>query len=107
MKWTEMPRADGRMEFQCEHGVGHGNGVHGCCHEGCCGRDDFPLKNIKLEVYWVEDAIRGTIYMKDAVGNVIVNCTKCGEAWIRPEVVNIWRDTYCPSCWEKRNAAIR
>ena len=39
-----MPRADGRMEWTCEHGVGHGNHVHGCCEAGCCGRTDFPGK---------------------------------------------------------------
>lgn len=31
-----------RGEFNCPHGVGHGNHVHGC--DGCCKRDDFPLK---------------------------------------------------------------
>ena len=42
--WEPMPRADGRMEWTCEHGVGHGNHVHGCCEAGCCGRTDFPGK---------------------------------------------------------------
>ena len=50
MKWIPSPRADGRMEWICEHGVGHGNHVHGCCHKGCCGRDDFPgTKVIKTD----------------------------------------------------------
>lgn len=107
MEWTENPRADGRMEYQCEHGVGHGVGLHGCCHEGCCGLDDFPLKNINTEeVYWTEDRLRGTYFLKDSDGNVIVTCTECGEAWSRPEVTNIWKNTYCPPCWEKHNAAI-
>jgi len=48
MKWTPFPRADGRMEWICEHGVGHGNHVHGC--DGCCGRDDYPgTKVIKTD----------------------------------------------------------
>ena len=41
MKWTKSIRADGRVEYICEHGVGHGNHVHGC--DGCCSREDFPL----------------------------------------------------------------
>jgi hypothetical protein len=40
MKWVDAPRADGRMEWCCEHEVGHGNHVHGC--DGCCERDDYP-----------------------------------------------------------------
>ncbi len=31
-----------REEYTCPHGVGHGDHVHGC--DGCCTRDDFPLK---------------------------------------------------------------
>lgn len=31
-----------RGEYNCPHGVGHGNHTHGC--DGCCSRDDFPLK---------------------------------------------------------------
>jgi len=37
--WKTALRADGRVEYSCPHGVGHG-GIHGC--DGCCGRDDFP-----------------------------------------------------------------
>lgn len=33
-----------RGEYNCPHGVGHGNHVHGCCEFQCCSRDDFPLK---------------------------------------------------------------
>lgn len=46
MRWRLYhPRADGRTEFLCEHGVGHSpcwsrDRVHGC--EGCCEREDFP-----------------------------------------------------------------
>ena len=29
-----------RGEWECPHGVGHGNHIHGC--DGCCKRDDFP-----------------------------------------------------------------
>ena len=31
-----------RGEYNCPHGVGHGNHVHGC--DGCCSRPDFPLR---------------------------------------------------------------
>ena len=41
MQWIKFPRMDGRLEYICEHEVGHGNHVHGC--DGCCSRDDFPL----------------------------------------------------------------
>ena len=33
-----------RGQYTCIHGVGHGNHVHGC--DGCCARDDFPLKGM-------------------------------------------------------------
>ncbi|MHC4509536.1 MAG: hypothetical protein ACYTAO_11350 [Planctomycetota bacterium] len=35
-----------RGEFNCPHGVGHGNHVHGCCQEHCCTRPDFPLLEV-------------------------------------------------------------
>ena len=38
--WSAVRREDGRREWNCPHGVGHGNHVHGC--DGCCGRADFP-----------------------------------------------------------------
>lgn len=41
MRWRKSIREDGRVEFICEHGIGHGLHVHGC--DGCCGRPDFPL----------------------------------------------------------------
>ena len=34
-----------RGEYNCPHNVGHGNHIHGCCHERCCTRDDFPLRS--------------------------------------------------------------
>jgi len=55
-------RMDGRIEWECEHGVGHtvyapavkqdGGGMyrnmlHGCCGHGCCSR----LPKIDLEVF--------------------------------------------------------
>ena len=45
--WKEYPRGggDGRMEWTCPHGVGHGNHVHGCCQDQCCSRDDYPGKD--------------------------------------------------------------
>ena len=33
---------DGRIEWVCDHGVGHGNHIHGCCGYGCCSRVDYP-----------------------------------------------------------------
>jgi hypothetical protein len=45
MNWRKVRRSDGRIEYNCEHGVGHGLHVHGC--DGCCNRTDFPLKNHK------------------------------------------------------------
>ena len=38
--WSAVRREDGRREWNCPHGVGHGTHVHGC--DGCCGRADFP-----------------------------------------------------------------
>lgn len=38
-------RADGRIEWQCEHGIGHtlwcpkgSSGIHGCCGNTCCSK---------------------------------------------------------------------
>jgi len=45
MIWIKTMRQDGRVEYTCEHGVGHGLHVHGC--DGCCARPDFPLRNHK------------------------------------------------------------
>jgi hypothetical protein len=45
MKWQKIIREEGRIEYICEHGVGHGNHVHGC--DGCCSRPDFPLNKKK------------------------------------------------------------
>lgn len=44
MKWQKLIKMDGMVEWICEHGVGHGSGVHGCCPDVCCKRDDFPGK---------------------------------------------------------------
>jgi hypothetical protein len=38
--WTPSPRYDGRMEWLCEHGVGHGQHIHGC--DGCCSNEYYP-----------------------------------------------------------------
>lgn len=40
--WDKNLRADGRIEWDCPHGIGHGNHPHGC--DGCCDRDDYPGK---------------------------------------------------------------
>lgn len=51
-KWTEPPefvepfwkKSSYQGEYSCPHGIGHGNHVHSC--DGCCGRPDFPLRNV-------------------------------------------------------------
>lgn len=49
-----------RGEYNCPHGVGHGNHDHGC--DGCCGRDDFPLNAANIEATRVkEDGSRKVI----------------------------------------------
>lgn len=40
-----------RGEWNCPHGVGHGNHVHGCCRERCCTRDDYPGKNDSFSLF--------------------------------------------------------
>jgi hypothetical protein len=37
VKWVDFSTM--RQELYCEHGVGHGYHVHGCC--GCCGDPSF------------------------------------------------------------------
>lgn len=39
-----------RGEYTCPCGVGHGNHVHGCCGEGCCSREDYPLRAEREEL---------------------------------------------------------
>lgn len=46
MQWVPGQRADGRMEWACVHGIGHGNHVHGC--DECCSRGDYPGKGVKV-----------------------------------------------------------
>ena len=43
-------------EARCVHGVGHPikGGVHGCCHEGCCSREDFPTELVGRPVTLVD-----------------------------------------------------
>ncbi len=47
-------RADGRLEWHCEHGVGHtiyapkgSDFVHGC--DGCCGSEEFKKAKKKID----------------------------------------------------------
>ena len=47
-----------RGEYKCPHGVGHGRHVHGCCHESCCQRDDFPLNDKNLEATRAKEGIQ-------------------------------------------------
>ncbi len=39
--WPYLRTSDG-PEYECRHGVGHSEGVHGC--EGCCSDSNFPRK---------------------------------------------------------------
>jgi hypothetical protein len=41
-----------RGEYQCPHGVGHGNHIHGC--DGCCERPDYPLRGKLKDVPFFE-----------------------------------------------------
>ena len=50
-----LKRADGRIEWVCDHGVGHtvyapfgGDFVHGC--DGCCDCDEY--KKLRNKVGW-------------------------------------------------------
>lgn len=60
MKFHRIEREDGRIELQCEHGVGHPSlvlmeregrevldwhGIHGC--DGCCQTPEFQLEEAK------------------------------------------------------------
>jgi len=60
MRFTLLPRVDGRVELVCSHGVGHVSqtlteaggvkweswmGVHGC--DGCCGQAEFRATELK------------------------------------------------------------
>lgn len=46
MEWKTNVRLY-KTEYVCEHGVGHDDGIHGCCHKRCCSRDDCPLNKKK------------------------------------------------------------
>ena len=43
IKPVKVTRPDGRIEYVCEHGVGHGN-IHGC--DGCCSKN--PIKRLLM-----------------------------------------------------------
>ena len=46
-----------RNEYQCPHGIGHGNHVHGC--DGCCQREDFPLNKKNLAKTRAKEILNG------------------------------------------------
>lgn len=94
MKWTRIVRASGLIEWQCEHGVGHPDlrsvkkmgdcwGIHGCCSENCCSRNDFPGRIVntrplqKKQAKEFVDAIRAR--------TVCVRCGKQPIEWHRKE----------------------
>jgi hypothetical protein len=43
--WKLQRRANGRLEAVCQHGVGHGLGIHGC--DLCCQSPDFPANRLR------------------------------------------------------------
>lgn len=61
MKWTGPGY---RGEYNCEHGVGHGNHIHGC--DGCCSREDYPLRNKKKieDVKQIEEDVKKSLREK-------------------------------------------
>lgn len=70
--WEPYPRADGRMEWLCEHGIGHGEHSH-CC-DGCC--DDNPtypgrvVKEKKTLSFVVKDSGARRSFASGAVRDV-------------------------------------
>ena len=80
MKWIKVKRMDGRIEYNCEHGVGHGVHNHGC--DGCCSREDYPPTlslrkkwKQKLRPYIVQFEAANAKYYK-SVGNIERQMTK-------------------------------
>lgn len=55
MDWYRTRRADGRIEWICAHGVGHGSHIHGC--DSCCSRKDYPGHKATLD----RDSIRENV----------------------------------------------
>lgn len=71
-RFIHIDRGDGRIELQCEHGVGHtslrlmkavgkplypGAGIHGC--DGCCATEEFTQEEdrlVLLEEGWDDGA---------------------------------------------------
>lgn len=60
--WQPAPRADGRMEWTCPHGIGHGSHIHGC--DGCCMRKDYPGGVFSVVFF----STGGTPYEEEAQG---------------------------------------
>lgn len=88
MKWEKIKRADGRIEYVCEHGVGHGEHIHGC--DGCCSREDYPSGTSMT----IEEAIK--ICKANLANDSDVPCQQalrvlieCGESLIPKEVTNV------------------
>jgi len=58
-----------RNEWTCEHGIGHGNHIHGC--DGCCRGENYPGKQVikmivpgDLQVYRLHGSRRFGMRMK-------------------------------------------
>lgn len=46
-RWKVYPRSD-KVEWQCEHGIGHGDEPHGC--DGCCRSSSYPGKKAHVVI---------------------------------------------------------
>ena len=70
--WYTSIRMDGRIEYNCKHGVGHGTHVHGC--DTCCDLVSYPINrghHSELPDDWkiihasiIRNAVRG-IFARD------------------------------------------
>lgn len=74
-KWLEAPRADGRMEWKCKCGIGHGNHIHSCC--GCCQHPDYPgkLSHRDRLLLFIAEALEENWQEFDPLGRLEDDCT--------------------------------
>lgn len=98
--WT--PRRRG--EWGCPHGVGHHNGVHGC--DGCCGREDFPLRD-GAALCRDEDGGGGgaTRPSEDPAEGEAEEAKRSPRRWGAPmpsEIKPIWDEHGVPVCTEDK-----
>ena len=67
-RWELHIRIDGRIEYDCEHGVGHG-GVHGC--DGCCRKDSYPPNHGARTELREEDRVLWNAYLRRLTEEVL------------------------------------